>query len=136
MPVPPSFFPPPPLSGSTGAGGLSLGWHVRPALWLAGATLVGRHGRRNGGCGRLSLRPPSRIKYYLLFLAFMALGSGGAYLYLTRSGKMQIAVKPSDARVTVDGVGLHEGPPYVIERRPGIYHLAVVRDGTCPVSKT
>jgi hypothetical protein len=31
--------------------------------------------------------------------------------------------------VTVDGVGLHEGPPYVIERRPGIYHLAVVRDG-------
>jgi hypothetical protein len=42
---------------------------------------------------------------------------------------MQIAVKPSDARVTVDGVGLHEGPPYVIERRPGIYHLAVVRDG-------
>jgi hypothetical protein len=34
--------------------------------------------------------------------------------------------------VTVDGVGLHEGPPYVIERRPGIYHVAVVRDGYVP----
>jgi hypothetical protein len=42
---------------------------------------------------------------------------------------MQIAVKPQDARVTLDGVALHDGPPYVIERRPGIYHVAVARDG-------
>ena len=88
--------------------------------------------RRLVAAAALSLRPPSRIKYYLLFLAFMALGGGGAYLYLTRSGKMQIGVKPADARVTVDGVALHEGPPYVIERRPGIYHVAVAREGYVP----
>ena len=130
MPVPPSFFPPPPLSGfdQGPAGYPSAGMSGQP-YGLPGPRLSGGMDAATAAAAALSLRPPSRIKYYLLFLAFMALGSGGAYLYLTRSGKMQIAVKPSDARVTVDGVGLHEGPPYVIERRPGIYHLAVVRDG-------
>jgi serine/threonine protein kinase len=130
MPVPPSFFPPPPLSGfdQGPAGYPSAGMSGQP-YGLPGPRLSGGMDAATAAAAALSLRPPSRIKYYLLFLAFMALGSGGAYLYLTRSGKMQIAVKPLDARVTVDGVGLHEGPPYVIERRPGIYHLAVVRDG-------
>ena len=130
MPASPSFFPAPPLQGfdqgppaNFGAGfpsqpyGPRLSGGMDPALVTTAA---------------LSLRPPSRIKYYVLFLAFMALGGGGAYLYLTRSGKMQIGVKPVDARVTVDGVALHDGPPYVIERRPGIYHVAVAREGYVP----
>ena len=128
MPAPPSFFPPPPLSGFD-QGPAYPGAGVSQPYGLPGPRLSGGMDAATAASAALSLRPPSRIKYYLLFLAFMALGSVGAYLYLTRSGKMQIAVKPSDARVTVDGVGLHEGPPYVIERRPGIYHLAVVRDG-------
>jgi hypothetical protein len=130
MPEPPSFFPPPPPSGfDQGSQGYPAAGMSGQPYGLPGPRLSGGMDAATAAAAALSLRPSSRIKYYLLFLAFMALGSGGAYLYLTRSGKMQIAVKPSDARVTVDGVGLHEGPPYVIERRPGIYHLAVGRDG-------
>jgi serine/threonine protein kinase len=130
MPAPPSFFPPPSLSGfDQGPAGYP---GAGQPYGLAGPRLSGGMDVEAATAAALSLRPPSRIRYYLLFLAFMALGSGGAYLYLTRSGKMQIAVKPSDARVTVDGVALHEGPPYVIERKPGIYHLAVARDGYLP----
>jgi len=130
MPVPPSFFPPPSLSGfDQGPAGYP---GAGQPYGLAGPRLSGGMDVAAATAAALSLRPPSRIRYYLLFLAFMALGSGGAYLYLTRSGKMQIAVRPSDARVTVDGVALHEGPPYVIERKPGIYHLAVARDGYLP----
>jgi hypothetical protein len=130
MPAPPSFFPPPPPSGfDQGSQGYPAAGMSGQPYGLPGPRLSGGMDAATAAAAALSLRPSSRIKYYLLFLAFMALGSGGAYLYLTRSGKMQIAVKPSDARVTVDGVGLHEGPPYVIERRPGIYHLAVGRDG-------
>jgi hypothetical protein len=133
MPAPPSFFPPQTLSG------FDLGPPAYPAAGMPGQP-YGMPGQRlTGGMdsgmaatAALSLRPPSRAKYYLLFLAFMALGGGGAYLYLTRSGKMQIGVKPPDAHVTVDGVALSEGPPYVIERRPGIYRVAVARDGYVP----
>ena len=132
MPMPPSFFPPP-LSGfDQGPSGYPGAGMAGQPYGLAGPRLSGGMDVEAATAAALSLRPPSRIRYYLLFLAFMALGSGGAYLYLTRSGKMQIAVKPSDARVTVDGVALHEGPPFVIERKPGIYHLAVVRDGYLP----
>ncbi len=130
MPAPPSFFPAQPLQGFD---------QGPPANFGAGLPSQPYGPRLSGGMdpalvttAALSLRPPSRIKYYVLFLAFMALGGGGAYLYLTRSGKMQIGVKPADARVTVDGVALHEGPPYVIERRPGIYHVAVAREGYVP----
>jgi hypothetical protein len=133
MPASPSFFPPQTLSG------YDLGPPTYPAAGmpaqpygLPGSRLSGGMDSASAAAAALSLRPPSRVKYYLLFLAFMALGGGGAYLYLTRSGKMQIGVKPPDARVTVDGVALSEGPPYVIERRPGIYHLAVARDGYLP----
>lgn len=130
MPAPPSFFPPQTLSG------FGLGQPAHPSAGmpsqpygLPGQRLSGGMDAATAAAAALSLRSPSRAKYYLLFLAFMALGGGGAYLYLTRSGKMQIGVKPQDARVTVDGVALAEGPPYVIERRPGIYHVAVSRDG-------
>jgi len=131
--APPSFFPPPTLSG------FDMGQPTYPAPGAPGQPYGQPGSRLSGGmdaasaaAAALSLRPPSRARYYLLFLAFMALGGGGAYLYLTRSGKMQIGVKPADARVTVDGVALSEGPPFVIERRPGIYHVAVARDGYVP----
>jgi serine/threonine protein kinase len=129
MPSPPSFFPPQPLPG------FDLGPAAHPAgqgYGAPGQRLTGGLDVASAAAAALSLRPPSRAKYYLLFLAFMALGGVGAYLYLTRSGKMQIAVKPADARVTLDGVALRDGPPFVIERRPGIYHVAVGRDGYVP----
>ena len=131
MPAPSSFFPPQTLSG------FDLGPPAYPPqanmpgqpYGMPGQRLTGGLDAATAAAAALSLRPPSRIKYYLLFLVFMGLGGGGAYLYLTRSGKMQIGVKPPDARVTVDGVAISEGPPYVIERRPGIYRVAVARDG-------
>jgi eukaryotic-like serine/threonine-protein kinase len=130
MPAPPSFFPAQPFPGFDQGPPALLGAGVPGQPYgMPGMRLSGGMDAATVAAAALSLRPPSRAKYYLLFLAFMALGGGGAYLYLTRSGKMQIAVKPVDARVTVDGVALHEGPPYVIERRPGIYHVAVARDG-------
>ena len=132
MPAP-SFFPAQPFPGldQGPSAQLGAGFPGQP-YGTSGPRLSGGMDAATAAAAALSLRPPSRIKYYLLFLAFMALGGGGAYLYLTRSGKMQIAVKPADARVTVDGVALHEGPPYVIERRPGIYHVAVAREGYVP----
>jgi serine/threonine protein kinase len=133
MPAPASFFPAQPPSG------FDLAPPAYPGAGLPGQPYGQPGPRLSGGMDAAmtaaatlslrSLRPPSRVKYYLLFLAFMALGGGGGYLYLTRSGKMQIAVKPADARVSVDGVALSEGPPFVIERRPGIYHVSVARDG-------
>jgi len=133
MTAPLSFFPPQPLpgfdQGQPGHPGLG---QPGQSYSMPGQRLTGSLDAASAAAAALTLRPPSRVKYYLLFLAFMALGGGGAYLYLTRSGKMQIAVKPSDARVTLDGVVLRDGPPYVIERRPGIYHVAVARDGYVP----
>ena len=133
MPSPSSFFPAQPFPGFDQGppAHLSAGMPSQP-YGLPGMRLSGGMDAATAAAAAMSLRPPSRIKYYLLFLAFMALGGGGAYLYLTRSGKLQIGVKPADARVTVDGVALREGPPYVIERRPGIYHVAVARDGYVP----
>jgi len=130
MPAPPSFFPAQPLSGGD-QGPLAFPGTSAPGQFfgMPAPRISGGMDAATAAAAALSLRPPSRIKYYMLFVAFMALGGGGAYLYLTRSGKMQIGVKPQDARVTVDGVALREGPPYVIERRPGIYHVAVARDG-------
>lgn len=78
------------------------------------------------------LKPPSRLKYYALFLAFMIAGGGGAYVYLSRPGKLQVNVKPLDARLLVDGSAMREGPPFVVEKRPGTYHLALSRDGYLP----
>jgi hypothetical protein len=78
------------------------------------------------------LRPPSRARYYVLFLAFMVAGGGGAYAYLTRPGKLQLGVTPLDARLLVNGVELRDGPPYVIAKRPGAYHLAASKDGYVP----
>jgi serine/threonine protein kinase len=78
------------------------------------------------------LKPPSRLRYYVLFLAFMIAGGGGAYVYLSRPGKLQVNVKPLDARVLVDGSPLRDGPPFIVEKRPGVYHLALNRDGYLP----
>ena len=131
MPAPPSFFPAQPLSGFD-QGPPAFPRVPSPQYGMPTQRLTGRMDAEMAAAAALSLRPPSRARYYLLFLAFMALGGGGSYLYLTRSGKLQIGVKPPDARVTVDGAVLHEGPPYVIERRPGIYHVVAARDGYVP----
>jgi serine/threonine protein kinase len=128
MPSPPSFFPPQPLPAANQGPSAYPGFGG-PSQTYPGARLTSGMDSAMVTAAAMSLRPPSRLKYYLLFFVFMALGGGGAYLYLTRSGKMQIAVKPQDARVSIDGVALRDGPPYVIERRPGIYHVAVARDG-------
>jgi hypothetical protein len=76
-----------------------------------------------------SLRRPSRAKYYILFILFMLGGGGGTYMYITRPGKLQVAVKPADATLSVDGVLTTQGPPFLLEKQPGIYRLSVARDG-------
>jgi eukaryotic-like serine/threonine-protein kinase len=77
----------------------------------------------------ISLRQPSRLKYYIAFVAFMILGGGGAYMFMTRPGKLQVAVKPVDARLSVDGVVITSEPPFLLEKRPGVYRLSVARPG-------
>jgi serine/threonine protein kinase len=77
----------------------------------------------------VALRPPSRFKYFVAFLAFMILGGGGAYMFMTRPGRLQVAVRPPDARLSVGGVMITSDPPYLLEKRPGAYRLSVSRPG-------
>jgi eukaryotic-like serine/threonine-protein kinase len=77
----------------------------------------------------MPLRQPSRVKYYVAFVLFMILGGGGAYMFMTRPGKLQVAVKPVDARLSVDGVVITSEPPFLLEKRPGVYRLSVSRPG-------
>jgi serine/threonine protein kinase len=74
-------------------------------------------------------RPPSRAKYYIAFIAFMILGGVGAYMFMTRPGKLQVEVKPLDARLSVDSVVITTEPPFLLEKRPGVYRLSVSRPG-------
>jgi serine/threonine protein kinase len=80
----------------------------------------------------MAVRSPSRLKYYAIFFLLMLAGGGGAYMYMTRPGKLQIAVKPHDARLMIGGIVITEDPPFRLERRPGVYHIAVSRDGYVP----
>jgi hypothetical protein len=59
----------------------------------------------------------------------MILGGGAAYMIMTRPGKLQVAVKPVDARLSVDGVVITSEPPFLLEKRPGVYRLSVARPG-------
>jgi len=77
----------------------------------------------------VSLRTPSRLKYYVAFVLFMIAGGGGAYMFMTRPGNLQVAVKPQDARLAVDGVVITSDPPFHLEKRPGVYRLTVSRAG-------
>jgi hypothetical protein len=74
-------------------------------------------------------RAPSRLKYYVAFVLFMIAGGGGAYMFMTRPGNLQVAVKPQDARLAVDGVVITSDPPFHLEKRPGVYRLTVSRAG-------
>jgi serine/threonine protein kinase len=78
---------------------------------------------------QVSIRPPSRIKYFVAFVVFMILGGGGAYMFMTRPGKLQVSVKPQDARLSVDGVVITSEQPFLLEKRPGVYRLTVSRPG-------
>jgi serine/threonine protein kinase len=78
---------------------------------------------------RVSLRAPSRLKYYVAFVLFMMVGGGGAYMFMTRPGNLQVAVKPQDARLAVDGAVITSDPPFHLEKRPGVYRLTVSRPG-------
>jgi serine/threonine protein kinase len=77
----------------------------------------------------VSLRAPSRLKYYVAFVLFMLVGGGGAYMFMTRPGNLQVAVKPQDARLAVDGAVITSDPPFHLEKRPGVYRLTVSRPG-------
>jgi serine/threonine protein kinase len=77
----------------------------------------------------MALRPPSHFRYYFAFVVFMILGGGGAYMFMTRPGKLQVAVRPPDARLSVGGVLITSGPPFLLEKRPGVYRLSVSRPG-------
>jgi serine/threonine protein kinase len=77
----------------------------------------------------VSMRGTSRLKYVVAFLLFMIVGGGGAYMFMTRPGMLQVSVKPPDARLAVDGVLITSGPPYQLDKRPGNYRLTVTRPG-------
>jgi serine/threonine protein kinase len=77
----------------------------------------------------VALRPPSHFRYYFAFVVFMILGGGGAYMFMTRPGKLQVAVRPPDAQLSVGGVLITSGPPFLLEKRPGVYRLSVSRPG-------
>ncbi len=74
-------------------------------------------------------KAPSRLKYYLAFVLFMIAGGGGAYMFITRPGNLQVEVKPPDARLKVDGVVITSDPPFQLQKRPGVYRLTVSRAG-------
>jgi hypothetical protein len=74
-------------------------------------------------------RPSSRLKYYLAFILLMIAGGVGAFIFVTRPGMLQISVRPQDARLTLDGVLITAGPPFQLNKRPGVYHLSVSRMG-------
>jgi serine/threonine protein kinase len=77
----------------------------------------------------VQVRGHSRFKYYVAFVLFMAMGGGGAYMFMTRPGMLQVAVRPQDARLAVDGALITAGPPFQLDKRPGRYHLTVSRFG-------
>jgi eukaryotic-like serine/threonine-protein kinase len=76
------------------------------------------------------LQPRSRTKYVILGVVLIALlGGGGMYYFVARAGKVQIAVRPQDARLLVDGVAIPGEPPFLLEKSPGIYRLTASRPG-------
>jgi hypothetical protein len=105
-----------------------------PGSAFPGAPVMSQPSQRTSPVDRyasqpVSLRLPSRLKYYVAFVLFMILGGGGAYMFMTRPGKLQVAVKPADARLSVDGVVITSDPPFMLEKRPGVYRLSVARPG-------
>jgi serine/threonine protein kinase len=76
-----------------------------------------------------AFRQPSRLKYYVIFFLLMIAGGGGTYMVMTRPGHLQVAVKPQDARLAVDGVVITSDPPFHLDKRPGVYRLTVSRPG-------
>jgi serine/threonine protein kinase len=74
-------------------------------------------------------RAPSRFKYYVIFVLLMIAGGGVSYMYMTRPGNLQVAVKPQDARLAVDGAVITSDPPFHLQKRPGVYRLTVSHPG-------
>jgi len=78
----------------------------------------------------MSLRTPaSKLPYYVAFILFMLAGAVVGYMILTRPGKLQVVVRPQDAKLSVDGVRITSGPPYLLHKRSGTYRLSLVQDG-------
>jgi serine/threonine protein kinase len=77
----------------------------------------------------VSPRAPSRFKYYVIFFLLMLAGGGVSYMFMTRPGNLQVAVKPQDARLAVDGAVITSDPPFHLEKRPGVYRLTVSHPG-------
>ena len=77
----------------------------------------------------LAAQRRSRAPFMLLLLALVAGGGAFAYRYLTRPGRLILAVKPADAVVTLDGQPIRGNPPFTIEKKAGSYQLSIERDG-------
>jgi serine/threonine protein kinase len=74
-------------------------------------------------------RTSSRFGLYLLFVLLMIVGGVGAYIFVTRPGMLQVSVRPQDARLTVAGVLITAGPPFQLNKKPGVYRVSVSRPG-------
>jgi serine/threonine protein kinase len=77
----------------------------------------------------MPVRVHSRLRYYIAFILCSVLGGTGTFLYLTRPGKLQVSVRPQDAKLSIDGVRITSGPPYLLQKRPGTYRLSLAQDG-------
>lgn len=67
----------------------------------------------------------------LILLVLVLLGGGGylGFRYMTRPGRLQVEVKPTDAKISLDGAELKRGTRVVIEKQAGVYHLSIEREG-------
>ena len=130
-PAYPTYQPPQPTQPLPGPGFSALSY---PGAAFPGAPVL-PHPGQFPSTSDLYAPPPmvvrsgSRLKYFVAFVLFMIVGGGGAYMFMTRPGMLQVSVKPQDARLAVDGVLITAGPPYQLDKRPGVYHLTVARVG-------
>jgi serine/threonine protein kinase len=71
-----------------------------------------------------------RRRWRALAVAAAALGAV-LWLYRARTavGTLQVTVRPEDARLSIDGIPVAGRSPFVVERRPGTYQVAVERAG-------
>ena len=71
----------------------------------------------------------ARGKYYVAFALLLFVTALGVYVFLPRSGMLQVSVSPMDAYLEVNGVTLTDGPLFRINERAGVYRLTVSRPG-------
>jgi len=118
--TPPQPFAPPPTANPSPPA-LSVSLAAPPVMSFATPSILAHAQRRT-----------YRRKLYVVPVLLLAAGVGGGYLYLTRPGTIEVVVEPKEATLEVDGVMMTVGPPFLVEKPPGVHRLKVSRDGYIP----